>query len=460
MQFQCRALAARAKPGSFCFPGPIFPSHLAIMKNAPRKSIQDKHDIEVLVRERGPISRVGIYEQTKLRRSTISQLTRELLTEGHLIEVGRSDNPIGRKQVLLQINPNHGFLVGIEFDDKQMTAGLMDLQPTVVSSFTQATDLDHGQQGLINQILAAIRRTIQSSGRPMAELIGIGIADPGLVNTRAGITASCSTIDFWNDVPLQAVIEREFKVPTLVESKTRAKTIAERMLGGGEKQPNMIYVEYGTGIGSGVVVDGHLLYGQDCGAGEIGHTNIVRGGPTCKCGSNGCLEAVAGAKAIEERARKALSEGVSSQVLAMVQGDPARITSWLVFEAAAAGDKLCSNILSEISEDLAIALGNLVNLFNPSVIVLDRRLQLMGDEFLTLLARNIRSHALSASAHSLLVRFAHLDRDTSLLGVGLEVLEKHFAHAPAQTANAAVSERTGDTAIRPKRARRVPAKRR
>jgi predicted NBD/HSP70 family sugar kinase len=142
----------------------------------------------------------------------------------------------------------------------------------------------------------------------------------------------------------------------------------------------------------------------------------------------------------------------------MVQGDPARITSWLVFEAAAAGDKLCSNILSEISEDLAIALGNLVNLFNPSVIVLDRRLQLMGDEFLTLLARNIRSHSLSASAHSLRLLFAHLDRDTSLLGVGLEVLEKHFARTPAQTAPPTVAERPGDPANRPKRTRRVPAK--
>jgi predicted NBD/HSP70 family sugar kinase len=430
------------------------------MKNAPRKSLQDKHDIEVLVRARGPISRVGIYEQTKLRRSTISLLTRELLGEGHLIEVGRFDNPIGRKQILLQINPNYGFLVGVEFDDKQMTAGLMDLQPTVLSTFTEATVLEHGQQGLIDQILAAIRRTIKSSGRPVSELLGIGIADPGLVNTRSGVTASCSTIDFWSDVPLQAAIEQEFKVPTLVESKTRAKTIAERMLGGGEKQPNMIYVEYGTGIGSGVVVDGHLLYGQDCGAGEIGHTNIVRGGPTCKCGSNGCLEAVAGARAIEAHARKALSEGVSSQVLAMAQGDPAQITSWMVFEAAAAGDKLCSNILSEISEDLAIALGNLVNLFNPSVIVLDRRLQLMGDEFLTLLSRNIRSHALSASAQSLQVRFAHLERDTSLLGVGLEVLEKHFAHAPEQTASPAVAGKVGDSADRPKRARRVPAKKR
>ena len=428
------------------------------MKNTPRKSLQDKHDIEVLVRERGPISRVGIYEYSKLRRSTISQLTRELLAEGHLVEVGRSDNPIGRKQVLLQLNPDHGYVVAVEFDDKRMTAGLLDLQPKVLASTAEKTDLDHGQQGLIDQILAIIQRTIDASGRPRSDLIGIGIADPGLVNTRRGVIASCSTIDFWSDVPLQAAIEQKFKAPTLVESKTRAKTIAERMMGGGEKQPNMIYIEYGTGIGAGIVVDGNLLYGQDCGAGEIGHTSIVRGGPTCKCGSDGCLEAVAGSKAIEARARKALSEGVSSQVLAMAEGNPERITSWMVFEAAAAGDKLCSNLLSEIAEDMAIAIGNLVNLFNPSVIVLDRRLHRMGDEFLMLLARNIRSRALSASVQSLVLRFAHLDQDISLLGVGLEVLDKHFARTPMELSKKSIAGKGSDSASKQKKERRAPAK--
>ena len=81
--------------------------------------------------------------------------------------------------------------------------------------------------------------------------------------------------------------------------RDEAKAMAERMLGVGQREPNMIYLDYGTGIGAGVIVDGKLLYGHNCGVGEVGHTNMVRSGPTCKCGSNGCLEAVAGAGAVD-----------------------------------------------------------------------------------------------------------------------------------------------------------------
>ena len=96
-----------------------------------KKSQRDKHLIEALVYQQGPISRVGIHALTNLRRSTISALTRQLLTEGKLIEVGPSDNPLGRKQILLDLNRKFGFLVGVEFDDERVTAGVMDLQPAV-----------------------------------------------------------------------------------------------------------------------------------------------------------------------------------------------------------------------------------------------------------------------------------------------------------------------------------------
>lgn len=391
--------------------------------------MRDKYLIEALVRNRGPMSRVDIYEITQLRRSTISQLTRQLLSEGRIVEVGRSDNPLGRKQILLQLNPAFGFLVGLEFDDELVTAGVMDLTPTITHEISEPTDLAHGQNGLILQLQNLVRRAVAVSGLPLSQLIGIGIADPGLVDTRQGITTTCSTIDFWNQVPLRSAFEQEFNVPTLIESKTRSKAIVEQMLGAGQKESNMIYLDYGTGIGAGVIVDGRLLYGQNCGAGEVGHTNISKTGPTCKCGSNGCLEAVAGASAVENRVRKALAEGVSSQVLSLAQQDPARITAWLVFEAASAGDKMCWNIVAEVAEDIGIAVANLVNLFNPSIIVLDYRLKSAGEEFLSLISRIVRSKALAGSSSGLSLRFAGLGREAGLLGVGLQVLEKHFSQS-------------------------------
>ena len=392
-----------------------------------KKSQRDKRLIETLVYQQGSISRVGLHALTNLRRSTISLLTRQLLTEGKLVEAGPSDNPLGRKQVLLKLNRKFGFLVGVEFDDEQVIAGVMDLEPSVIRQTSEPTDLSHGKEGLLRQLQAAAKRVIVASRLPAGKLIGIGIADPGLVDTRRGLTTTCSTIDFWNDVPLTATFEKEFKVPVLVESKTRARAVAEQRLGVGEKEANMIYLDYGAGIGAGVIVDGRLLYGHNCGVGEVGHTNMVRSGPTCKCGSNGCLEAVAGANAVENRTRKALSDGVSSQLLAMAQEDPARITVWLVLEAAKAGEKMCWNIVAEIAEEIGVAMANLVNLFNPSMIVFDQRLGATGDEFLNLVSLVVKSNALAGSASALTLRFATLGRDAGLLGVGLQILEKHFS---------------------------------
>jgi predicted NBD/HSP70 family sugar kinase len=394
-----------------------------------KKSQRDKSVIEALVYQRGPISRVGIHALTNLRRSTISLLTRQLLSEGKLIEAGPSDNPLGRKQILLELNRKFGFLVGVEFDDERVTAGVMDLQPAVTRVISEPTDLSHGKEGLLRQLQSAVRRVVAASRLPWNKLLGIGIADPGLVDTRRGVTTSSSTIDFWNDVPLTSTFEKEFKVPVLVESKTRAKAIAEQMLGVGQREHNMIYLDYGTGIGAGVIADGKLLYGHNCGVGEVGHTNMVRSGPTCKCGSNGCLEAVAGAGAVENRTRKALSEGVSSRLLGMAQEDPSRITVWLVLEAARAGDKMCWNIVVEIAEEIGVAMANLVNLFNPSMIVFDQRLSATGDEFLNLISRVVKSNALAGSASGLALRFATLGKEAGLLGVGLQILDRRFSTA-------------------------------
>lgn len=416
------------------------------MATLPRKTLQDKHLIEVLVRGQGPISRVEIFHQTKMRRSTISILTRQLLSEGKLVEVGLSNNPLGRKQILLKHNPKFGFVVGIEFDDESLTAGVMDLETAILHSFTEPTNLADGREGLLEQLEQAARRVIRESELPWARLLGVGIADPGLVDTRAGVTASCSTIDFWNQVPVREYLENALQVPTLVESKTRTKTIAERMLGGGEKQPNMIYLDYGTGIGAGVIVDGHLLYGKNCGVGEVGHTHIQKSGPTCKCGSSGCLEALAGADAVEHRVRQALADGVVSAALS---GDgPAGITVWKVFEAAAAGDKLCWNIMAEVAEDLGIATANLVNLFNPSLIVLDQRLSIAGDEFLGMITHVIKRQALAGSANTVSVRYAQLGREAGLRGVGLRVIDEYFGQRPIP---APVGEETtrGRTKSRP-----------
>ena len=397
------------------------------MKHATSKKERDKQLIQALIWRRGPISRAKIHELTRLQRSDISRLVRELLNEGKLLQAGRADNPMGRKRVMLRLNEEKGFVVGVGFDDQGAVAATTDLHLRIRSIVREATCLDGGTEGLVQQLLCLSRGAMGQAGVDAKKLLGIGVAGSGLVDNRQGIMVMSSTIEFCKQVPFREIFQKEFRVPIFVENITRAKTLAERTLGAGEIAEDMIYVEYGrTGIGAGVIIAGKLFYGSGCAAGEFGHTHMMVDGPACKCGSFGCLEAVAGAAALESRIRKAIAEGSPSVALSLAGGDASSLSGWTVLRAASMGDKTCSAIVEQAGNYLGLGLANLVNLFNPSLLVIDQRLSLAGEGLLEQIVKVVRRQALHHPADGLEIRFGKLGSDASVLGAGAVVLERHF----------------------------------
>lgn len=397
------------------------------MKHATSKKERDKQLIQALIWKLGPISRAKIHELTRLQRSDISRLARELLNEGKLLQAGRADNPMGRKRVMLHLNEEKGFVLGVGFDDQGVAAATTDLHLRIRSIVREATCLDRGTEGLVQQLLCLSREAIRQAGVDAKKLLGIGVAGSGLVNNRQGMMVMSSTIEFCKEVPFREIFQKEFRVPIFVENITRAKTLAEGRLGAGQMAEDMIYVEYGqTGIGAGVIIAGKLFYGFGCAAGEFGHTHMMVDGPACKCGSFGCLEAVAGAAALESRIRKAIAEGSPSVALSLAAGDTSRLSGWTVLRAAGMGDKTCSAIVEQAGNYLGLGLANLVNLFNPSLLVIDQRLSLAGDGLLEQIVKVVRRQALHHSVDGLEIRFGKLGSDASVLGASAVVLERHF----------------------------------
>ncbi len=395
------------------------------MAHVNSKKERDKAVVMAVVRRFGPLSRVDVHELTQFRPSTISLLVRELLEEGKLREAGPSNNPLGRKQILLTVNEGFGFVVGVEFDIDTLMAASMDLRPQILGSVSEPTNLAQGAKGLIRQLLTCTRRAIEKAASAGKTPLGIAVADPGLVESQSGVTITSSQIEFWKEIPLQSIFEEEFKVPFLLESNTRALAVAERMLGAGEGANDLIYIDYRTGIGAGVFTGGGLLRGSQESAGEFGHTHVVENGPPCKCGSFGCLEAMASAAALANKARKAVLEGGTSQVLAMA-GNPESITGAHVLEASRRGDRMCSSLVEDMGNYLGLGVANLVNLFNPSTIVLGGLLGLAGDPLLEQITRIVRRQSLPHATENLQFRFGKLGLQAGVLGAGLLVLEKVF----------------------------------
>ncbi len=397
------------------------------MKHCKTQRERDLLVIEALLRKLGPLSQVEIHELTHFQRSAISALVRDLLKQKRLIEAGRSNNSRGRKQVLLRLNEEHGFVLGIGFDDEAVIAAVMNLHLRIVSMSREETRLDAGMDELLHQLLSCARQAIKQAGIKEESLLGIGVAGSGLVNSQEGTMVMSSTIEFLNQVPLRRFFEKRFSAPVMVVNLAGAKAVAERTLGAGAMADDMIYVEYGkTGIGAGIISNGKLMRGARHAAGELGHTHMIEEGPACKCGSFGCLEAIAGAAAIQTKIRKAIADGAGSEVLGLANGDPARVSGWMILSAAKAGDKACAAIVEQAANYLGLGLANLVNLFNPSVLVLDQRLKLAGQGLLDQVTKVVKRQALKYSTREMRILFGALSSEASVQGAGSIALEKHF----------------------------------
>jgi len=391
-------------------------------KHAKTKHERDKSVILAALRRFGPLARVEIAHLTRLRANTISTLTRELLSEKHILEAGPSDNPVGRKQILLRLNEKRGFVLGIEFDAESVIAATMDLHPEIQSTVREHTRLDGGVTELVGQLFRCAREAISRGGLEGLPLRGIAIVDPGLVDARRGISLMSSQISFWKDVPLAQLFADEFGMTPVVETSARSRAVAERALGSGEMADDMIYVEYGAGV----ITHGRLLRGHDGCAAEFGHTHIIDGGPPCQCGSFGCLEAVAGSAALAARFRKVILDGGHSAALSESSEQVEPVTGWDILEAANAGDKTCSAITEEMGRQLGVGLANLVNLFNPSLIILDPRLKLAGANLIDQLTRVVRMQALSLAVENLKIRFGVLGSEAGVQGACLQIVESLF----------------------------------
>ncbi len=397
------------------------------MKHVSTKTDRDRAVVMEVVRRFGPLSRVDIQKLTRLRPTTVSELVRHLLQERRLREVGRrSGKPLGRKQVLLQVDPEYGLVLGLEFDSEAVVAAVLDLEPSVRALVRERARLEEGQPGLVEQMLACSRRALSEAGLERRKLLGIGVSDPGLIDSRHGISLICSTLEFWKDVPLKRIFEDSLGAPCLLESNARARTLAERLRGAGAMSENMVYVDYGAGIGAGIVSQGTLLRGWLESAGEFGHTHVMQDGPPCRCGSFGCLEAVAGAPALAARARKAIQEGSGSEILALAGGQAGAITGWHVLEAASRADKLALALVEDLGERLGLGIANLVNLLNPELVVLDRRLEMAGSALLEQIVRVVKRQALRRCSDRLTFRYGEFREEGGVLGAALMVVDELF----------------------------------
>ena len=283
------------------------------------------------------------------------------------------------------------------------------------------TMADKGPEAVSDRILSAVDRAIAQAKLKTSELIGIGVAAAGVLDTNRGIVTTSPNLPNWRNVPLRDILADKSGVVTYIINDANAAALGEHRFGAGMGFENIIYLTVSTGIGGGIIIDSKLYSGTDGCAGEVGHMTIKADGPQCHCGSFGCLEALASGWAVAKAAITRINNGEKSSIVELVDGRLESITAETVAVAARRGDRLAADIVSEAAKYLGIGLANLVNIFNPELIVIGGGLSKMGDMLLKPARKVLKERAFKLPADTVRVVRARLGSNAGIIGAAAYV---------------------------------------
>ena len=268
---------------------------------------------------------------------------------------------------------NQSFALGVDIGGTKVAAGLVTADGEILTT----TRVPMAANGDAAAGLAAVETAIRAilAERPAetapGRLAGIGICSPGPLDPATGLVLNPPNLPCWRNFPLASEIHRRFGLAARVDNDANAAGLAETLWGAAKGFRYVFYATLGTGIGTGIVIDGRIYHGRTGAAGEGGHVTIDYRGPQCACGKRGCIEALASGPAIAQRARGRLAvpRPSASKILELAGGDPAQITAEIVGEAFRKADALATEILLETADLLAVWLGDVINLLEPEVMV-------------------------------------------------------------------------------------------
>lgn len=380
------------------------------------------------VRLYGPIARVTIARRTGLSRTTVSSIMDTLLIEGIVLEGDTQDaTPSGgRRAILVHFNAAAGYVLGVDMGRSHLTIVLSDLAAHVVASRSGPFDVALGPDACLPVLIAELNAFLGERGVTWSRVIGVGLGIPGPFDARHCTLVRPPRMPGWDGVNVCRILGRGISVPIFLDNDANMGALGEISFGAGQGVADLAYVKIGTGIGSGLVMDGKVYRGSSGSAGEIGHVTVEENGPLCDCGNRGCLEALAGAQAIVCDARRA---GCQRAIATSGADDTAELIPDIaeVVRCALAGSEVCRAAIARAGERIGVVLAGLVNTINPSVILVDGGVARTGDLLLDPIRGAVAARSLpAASAHTRILAGA-LGANAVALGGVATVLDAAFA---------------------------------
>lgn len=307
--------------------------------------------------------------------------------------------------------------IGIDVGGTNVKIALVNDKGGIVYSNSIPTRAEMGYEYTVNSMKDAIRELLKETNSQSKDIEGMGFGFPGQIDCQKGVVRLAPNIPGWVDVPIAEIMQKEFKITTKVDNDVRCAALGELNFGAGKGCQNLVCITVGTGIGSGLIVNGKLVRGASNAAGEIGHIKLdMTGGPLCGCGDRGCLEAFASGPSIVAMAEEYIKGGKSTKYRELANPD---ITPYIVSVAAQQGDAVAKRIFTIIGEYIGIGLASVVNLLNPEKIIIGGGVAAAGDILLNPIKETLVKRAMPISGAAVEVVPAQLGNTAGVIGASL-----------------------------------------
>jgi glucokinase-like ROK family protein len=403
--------------------------YLYLMKGANNRRVKSMNRLTILqyIRKYNPITKAEIADRTHLSFTTINNIIEELSSYQLICESGYEMSTGGRKPILYKLNHDRLYALGVHLSISRISVVILNLEGKSIAQYETATKSNTYQtDAILSQLISCIEDAINQSGVDRSKILGIGMGIPGPIDPFEGIVLSPPNFKGLESVPLKKIISEHFQLEVFVEKDANLIALGEYWHGAGQGKSNVFYLDADVGIGSGLIVDGKLYYGSPFGAGEVGHSTINIDGPLCNCGNYGCLEAVASGLAIVRRAGEEIRRGVETSLAAQYRLNEESVTVYSILDSANNGDPLAIQLLHESARYVGIAIGNVINLLLPEVIIIGGTLVNCYPPYFDQVKGIALNRIFASFAQNISVKQSELGMQSGVIGASTLVLEHFF----------------------------------
>lgn len=307
------------------------------------------------------------------------------------------------------------FFLGVDLGGTKILTVVADHNGNILASEKRPTEAEQGPEKVINNIYATVLDVLEKSSVRSRDIIKMGIGSPGPIGISEGMIYMAPNL-YWENVPIVKLLEEKVNIPVILENDANAAALAEKWFGAGKDVDNLLYITVSTGIGGGIIINKKIYHGVNDGAGEVGHMIIDPAGPRCGCGNPGCLEAIASGTAINRMAGEAIRQDKDTLLKELFINNQEKIDGMMIADAARRGDRIALQIWHKAGRYLGIGLANLINIFNPEMIVLGGGVMNAADLIFRPMEESLKEYSFESNYKSVRICQALLGEEAGVRG--------------------------------------------